>query len=140
MATKEKLIEGLNRDLALELGAVIRYIYQYSVATGIGGEELREMLKPDIPEELNHALFLADKIFILGGEPTTTPAPFEKQTDVKAMLEYNLTQERDAIENYKKRIAQAEEFGDVGLKVKLENIVAEETKHAEETERLLKGF
>ena len=40
------------------------------------------------------------------------------------------------VANYVKRIAQAEAFGDKGLAIRLEDILAEETDHAEELERL----
>jgi bacterioferritin (cytochrome b1) len=44
MSGKEELIQGLNQDLAAELGTVIRYTYQSSKATGFAGVELREIL------------------------------------------------------------------------------------------------
>ncbi len=137
---KQKLIEGLNEDLSKELGAAIRYMYQTSIAEGFDGEELREILRPDINEEIAHATYLMDKIVALGGTPTTKPADFEKHTDVKDMLKYDLKMEREDIENYKKRVEQADAVGEVGLKVKLEDIVAEETEHAEQIERILRGL
>lgn len=137
---KQKLIDGLNEDLAKELGAAIRYMYQTAVAEGFNGEELREILRPDINEEIQHAVFLMDKIVALGGTPTTKPAEFEKHTDIRQMLEYDLKMERMDIENYKKRVEQADAVGEVGLKVKLEDIIAEETEHAEQIERILRGL
>jgi len=137
---KKKLIDGLNEDLSKELGAAIRYMYQTAKAEGFNGEELREILRPDINEEIAHATYLMDKIVALGGIPTTKAADFEKHTDVKAMLEYDLKMEREDIENYKKRVEQADAVGEVGLKVKLEDIIAEETDHAEQIERILKGL
>ncbi len=55
------------------------------------------------------------------------------------MLEVNLAAEWQAMIDYAKRAEQAEEFGDEGLETELENIVAEETRHAEEFEKLLAG-
>ncbi len=48
--------------------------------------------------------------------------------------------ERQAISDYGERIAQAEAFGDVGLRVNLENQVTDETRHKEEIERILAGW
>ena len=59
---KQQLIDGLNKDLNLELEAVLRYLYHSASATGLLGHELREELKGDIVGEMNHAVFLADKI------------------------------------------------------------------------------
>ena len=38
------------------------------------------------------------------------------------------------------RIGQAEAAGEIGLKVNLENQVADETRHKEEIERILAGW
>jgi bacterioferritin len=136
MSTKQKLIEGLNGDLNRELEAVLRYIYHSSTATSLLGHELRELLKKDIAGELEHAIFLADKISALGGEVKIQPAMPKKVRSAKEMLEDNAAAERAVVESYTERIKQAEEFGDKGLVIRLEDILAEETDHAEELERL----
>lgn len=56
------------------------------------------------------------------------------------MLEEILSAERQAIADYIERAGQAEEFGEKGLVVQLEDIVRDETQHAEETERILKDW
>ena len=140
MADKKKLIEGLNRDLANELGATILYLYQTSSATGWDGEELREFLTPEITGELQHAIFLATKIVALGGKPTIEPTLYKSPKDVKGMMKYDLELEREAIEGYRRRAIEAEEAGEYGLKVKLEEIIVDETGHAEQIERILKGM
>lgn len=137
---KETLIKGLNQDLAAELGTILRYLFQSSKAAGFSGMELRELLSKEITDELGHAQFLADKIVALGGEPVVEPKPFEKVTDVRKMLEMDIALERQDIANYKKRAEDADIFGDIGLKVKLEEIAADETNHAEELERILRGL
>ncbi len=58
----------------------------------------------------------------------------------REMLEHALAAEERAIAGYGERVRQAEGFGDVGLKVALENLVADETRHKEETERTLAGW
>ena len=140
MSDKAKLIEGLNEDLSAELGAVILYLYQTSVALGFNGEELRELLRDEVTEELGHATFLADKIVALGGDPTTRPKEYKTPKDIKGMLEFDLKLEREAVEAYKKRAQQADEYGDLGLKVKIEELIADETEHVEKIERILRGW
>jgi bacterioferritin len=140
MSDKKALIEGLNKDLANELGASILYLYQTSVADGWDGEELREFLTPEITDELNHAIFLAEKIVALGGKPTTMPVQHKCPKDVKGMLKYDLKLEREAIEGYRRRCIQAEEAGEIGLKIRLEELLVEETGHAEKIERILRGM
>lgn len=140
MADKKALIAGLNEDLANELGASILYLYQTSVATGWDGEELREFLTPEVTGEMQHAVFLAEKIAALGGKPTTVPKQHKCPKDVKGMLKYDLKLEREAIEGYRQRCMQAEELGEIGLKIKLEELIVDETGHAEKIERFLRGM
>lgn len=133
---RQELIDGLNNDLNLELEAVLRYLYHSSSATGLLGHELREELKGDIQGELNHAVFLADKITALGGVLKINPEMPKKIRTAKQMMQVDIAAERQVIENYTNRIAQAEAFGDKGLVIRLEDMLAEETDHAEELERL----
>lgn len=140
MASKKALIDGLNDDLANELGASILYLYQTSVATGWEGEELREFLSPEITGEMTHAIFLSEKIAQLGGTPTTIPKQHKCPKTVKEMLKYDLKLELEAIENYRIRAMQAEEAGEYGLKIKLEELLLDETGHAEQIQRILKGM
>ena len=133
----KKLVEGLNRDLADELGTVCRYIQQAAMAVGFTGHEVREFVQAEVTDEVKHALFVADKIVALGGKPEVKPAAFKELTDPKAMLEHDLELERQAIKNYIERTRQAEEVGEIGLKVHLENMIADETDHAEGIVRLL---
>jgi len=140
MADKKALLAGLNEDLANELGASILYLYQTSVATGWDGEELREFLTPEINGEMAHAVFLAEKIAALGGKPTTQPVQHKCPKDVKGMLKYDLKLEREAVENYRQRCMQAEEAGEIGLKIQLEGLIVDETTHAERIERFLRGL
>lgn len=135
-AVKEALIEGLTQDMNLELEAVLRYLYHASAATGLLGHELRELVKSDIGDELNHAIFLADKITALGGELKIDVTMPKSVKTTREMMDLDTQAERKGIARYVERIKQAEEFGDKGLVIKLENILAEETAHAEEIERL----
>ncbi len=134
--TRQELIDGLNEDLNLELEAVLRYLYHSASATGLLGHELREELKSDIVGEVNHAVFLADKITALGGDLDIRPAMPKKVRTAKEMMQIDIAAERQVIENYTRRIEQAEVFGDKGLVIRLEDMLAEETDHAEELERL----
>ncbi len=140
MTGRKALIEGLNEDLANELGASILYLFQTSTATGWEGEELREFLTPEITGEMQHAIFLAEKIAALGGKPTTVPTQYKSPREVKAMLKYDLQLERQVVQNYRERALQAEEVGEIGLKIKIEELIVEETGHAEQLDRILRGM
>lgn len=140
MTTKEELIEGLNSDLAAELGTIIRYTYQASKSFGVMGVELREMFEEERTDELGHASFLMDAIVDLGGEPTTTPKPFDKPDDLKGMLELDLEMELQDVKDYMAHAEMADELGLVELKLTLEEMAGDEDGHARMIRRILKGL
>lgn len=134
--TREELINGLNEDLNLELESILRSVYHAATGRGLLGHELRELLKKDLPSELDHAMFLADKIVALGGEVRIQPAVPANLGAARELLQENIAGERKIISNYSKRIDQAAEFGDKGLLIRLEDMLASETDHLEQLERL----
>ncbi|MBZ0090164.1 MAG: ferritin-like domain-containing protein [Thermoanaerobaculia bacterium] len=137
---KQKLIDGLNQDLAGELQAVIMYVNYAAAVTGPHRPMLKQFFAAEVPEELAHAQFLADKIASLGGKPTTQPRPVPQTTDPRRMLENVLAAEQQAMADYKARAEQAAAYGDKGLATHLETIVEDETGHYEETEKILRGW
>ena len=138
--TKETLIDGLNEDLAAELGTIVRYNYQASKCFGPGGIELREMFEDEIKDETGHARFLSDVIVDLGGEPTVSPKPFDKPTDIRAAIELDVRLEQQDAVTYMKHADMAGQLGLIDLRLKLEEIAAEESAHARVLQRLLKGM
>jgi bacterioferritin len=137
---KEELIKSLNEDLAGEYQAVIMYVTYAASVTGPHRPMLKQFFSAEIPEELAHAQFLAEKIASLGAAPTVTPRPVPQATEAKQMLENVLAAERQAIKDYKARAEQAAACGDKGLATHLETIVEDETSHFEETEKILRGW
>lgn len=134
---KQALIDGLNTDLAGELGAVIQYTTYAAVANGVHRPTLVAFFQGEIADELGHAQFLANKIAALGGIPTTQPDQVKIGSTNRELLEFVLEAETRAIQNYTERVSQAEAVGDIGLKVQLEDQIRDETSHREETMRLL---
>ncbi|MGE6755820.1 ferritin-like domain-containing protein [Rossellomorea sp. NPDC071047] len=137
-AKLKELIDGLNEDLANEYAAVILYTNYAAVVSGLYRQILKPFFEEEIPDEQGHALYLAEKIKTLGGDPTTTPAAVKQTDNVKEMLEEGRKAEADTIERYKVRKEQAEELGLVELSIKLDDMIADETHHLEEFDRLLK--
>jgi bacterioferritin len=137
MADVRELIEGLNEDLAAEYQAVIMYRTYAALVTGPSRQELRAFFEGEIPDELGHAAFLADKIVALGGIPAVSPAPVPVAKDNREMLENALQAEVDTIERYTRRLALAEELGEISIKVQLENLIVDESTHRDEIRRML---
>ena len=135
-----ELLKGLNEDLAAEWGTIMRYTFQSAKAVGLRGAELREILQKEIPDEIGHATYLTDIISDLGGEPTTEPRRWEHIAELKPMVEQDLKMELQDVDNYKHHAKMAEDLGLIELKVKLEDMAADESRHARELNRILKGL
>ena len=137
---KQALIDGLNEDLAHEYQAIVMYNSFAAMVSGIHRPMLKGFFEAEVPEELRHAQFLADKVTALGGTPTTQPAAVDLPTSADAMLRMVLEAETETIRRYVERRKQAEAFGDYGLAADLDGIISDETKHKEETEKLLRNL
>jgi bacterioferritin len=137
---KQSMISNLNEDLAGELGAIIQYITYAAKATGPYRPQLSQFFLTEVVDEQGHALYLANKIVALGGEPTTEPRPVPEASTNQEMLEQVLVAERQATLDYTERAAQADAFGDKGMAVQLEDMVRDESGHSEETERILRDW
>jgi bacterioferritin len=137
MGSKDTLINGLNEDLAHEYAAVILYRTYASAVTGPFRQELRSFFSGEIPDELGHAQLLADKIVALGGTPTVEAAEVKNTDDPKEMLQNALDDEIATIARYVERRRQAEEAGEPGLAVDLDDVIADESKHRDELRLML---
>ena len=137
---KQTLVTHLNNDLAGELGAIIQYLTYAAKASGPFRPQLVQFFMTEVPDEQLHAQFLANKIVALGGEPVTEPRPVPVAKTNREMLEAVLVAERQATRDYTQRAEEAAAYGDKGLQVQLEDMVLDESGHAEETERLLREW
>jgi bacterioferritin len=137
---KKELIDKLNEDLASELSAIIQYITYAAKANGPYRPQLTQFFLAEVTDEQQHAQFLANKIVALGGEPTTQPKPVPEANTNKEMLQAVLEAEQKAVAGYSQRAKEAEEYGDKGLVVQLEDMVRDESGHSEETERILQDW
>jgi len=137
---KQKLIDNLNEDLAGELSAIIQYITYAAKATGPFRPQLVNFFLTEVVDEQGHAQFLANKIVALGGEPTTQPRAVPAADTNRKMLQAVQVAEKQAVADYTRRAEQADEYGDKGLSVQLEDMVRDESGHMEETERILRDW
>ena len=137
---KQILIQHLNEDLAGELSAIIQYLTYAAKTTGPYRPQLAQFFLTEVADEQLHAQFLANKIAALGGEPTTVPRAVAPARTNREMLQAVLEAERGATKDYTQRAREAEELGDKGLAVQLEDMVRDESGHSEETERILRDW
>ena len=137
---RAEIIGKLNEDLAAELAAIVTYITYAARVDGPHRPQLSQFFTAEVSGEQIHATYLANKIVALGGEPTTVPAEVPLPEGNRAMVECVLTMEREAVSRYSQRLQDAEAFGDIALKVTLEDFIRDETSHVEETEAILRHW
>ena len=137
--TKSDLIKNLNEDLSKEYSAIIQYTTYAAKVTGPLRPVIAKFFQSEITDEQNHAQFLADKIVMLGGTPTTDVAPVPEVSTIKEMLQEVMKAEQAAIKSYTERSEQAKQLGLLALSLDLEDMVRDETNHSEEVEKILAG-
>ena len=137
---KQTLIDHLNGDLAAELGAIIQFTIYAAKATGPYRPELANFFLAEVSDEQLHAQYLANKIVALGGEPTTIPRLVIVSDSNQENLETMLSDEKKIVKRYVERRGEAEAFGDYGLMVQIEDMIRDESNHAEEVERMLQNW
>ncbi len=139
-AGRGTLLDRLNDDLAGELQAYVMYLQYSAVLRGLHRHELRALFDAIVPDEQRHARFLADKVAALGGTPAVMPRPFPRASSTYQILRNLHEAESRSIVDYCDRVREAAALGEIGLKVDLERLVADETRHKEEIEQFLAGW
>jgi bacterioferritin len=137
---RQELIDVLNEALSREFQAVIMYTQYAASVTGPYRQQLSQFFAAEIPDELGHAQYLANKVAAIGGVPTVTPAPVPQTTDAKQMLLNVVEAENLARRKYAEYAEVADKHNDVGLRNHLEDFADDETGHMEETEKHLRGW
>ncbi len=134
------LIDHLNDDLAGELQALIMYLQYSALLRGLHRRELRALFDAEFVDEQRHARLLADKIAAFGGTPIVTPRPVPRATSTYQMLRNVFDAEARAVADYSERALEAAGLGEIGLKVEIERLIADESRHKEEIEQFLAGW
>lgn len=127
--TREELIEHLNEDLAGEYQAIISYVIYSQVLKGPEYMAIAAELEVHASEELSHALIIAKQIDYLGGMPVAVPKPVKTSSDAKAMLRFDLENERDTIARYRQRIRQCEALEEYAMAEQIRQILIQEQEH-----------
>ncbi|MCX7914263.1 MAG: demethoxyubiquinone hydroxylase family protein [Thermodesulfovibrionales bacterium] len=128
MASKE-LLEKLNLAIAREIQVSIQYMWQHVMVKGINAESVGNVFKKVAITEMKHAEEIAERLYYLGGVPTTKPAPIEIGNNAKEMLRIDKEAEEGAISLYKEIITLAEKEGDVVTASLFTDILADEEEH-----------
>ena len=128
MADK-RLMDILNESIARELAALVQYMWQHVMASGLQSAEIEEIIKKVSIDEMKHAEKLAERLDYFGGIPTTKPSPIKVGGTVEEMLRDDVKAEEEAIQLYKRAIQLAQELGDPVTRLLYEEILSQEEGH-----------
>ncbi len=130
MSSKKKVVENLQKGLAMELAAINQYFLHALVAEDWGLDKLAARMREEMEEEMGHAERFARRIVFLGENPDVAPekAPHRAQ-ELQDMFESDLRDEEDAIKFYTKASRVADEADDIGSRDIFEAIAVEEEGH-----------
>lgn len=134
----DELLELLNKAIAREIGVSIQYMWQHVMAMGMKSPEVKDIFKDISIVEMKHAEKIAERLFYLGGTPTTKPTPIEVGGSLEEMAEADLKAENEAIEMYKEIIELADRKEDSTTRLLFEEILMEEEEHKHTFTILLK--
>lgn len=148
MSQKQQTIELLTQSYNMELETVVNYLANSVNLDGVRAERIKESLAADVPEEIDHARQLGERIKQLGG---TLPgsgslAPLGDQhqppadtTDVEAVIRGVIAAEEGAVAQYLRIIAATSSHDPVTADL-CTRLLADEEKHLVQFRGLLREY
>ena len=127
--TSKKLLDILNEAIAREMQVAIQYMWQHVQWSGVRGFAVQEELKKIAITEMKHAETIAERLFYLGGIPTTKPNPIFVKKTLKEMVAQDIKDEKNAIDLYKTIIDMAQKEGDTTTAFIFKQILEDEEDH-----------
>jgi bacterioferritin len=125
----KKLCDMLNDAIAREMQVSVQYMWQHVQWIGVKGFAVHDEFKSIAVAEMKHAEKIAERLFYLGGIPTTKPAPITVGKTLKEMIKADIKAEEDAIKMYKAIIELASKEGDVTTAFIFKEILEQEEEH-----------
>jgi bacterioferritin len=124
-----ELLALMNDAIARELQVSIQYMWQHVMWSGVKAFAVKDELKSIAVVEMKHAEAIAERLFYLGGTPTTKPNPIFVGETLKAMITQDKKDEEGAIELYRTIVRVADKSGDVVTTDLFKKILADEEDH-----------
>jgi bacterioferritin len=134
------LLDLLNQAIARELQVSVQYMWQHVQWGGVKGFAVQSELKSIAIAEMKHAEAIAERLFYLGGIPTTKPSPILVGTTLKEMIERDVEDEENAIRMYKQIVEMARKEGDETTNRLFREILQQEEDHHDTFTTLLEDL
>lgn len=138
--TSPALLDLLNKSIAREIQVVVQYMWQHVQWSGVKGFAVHSELKSIAIAEMKHAEAIAERLYYLGGIPTTKPDPIFVGTTLKEMIARDVKDEETAIILYKKIVELARKEGDDTTNRLFRQILQDEEDHHDTFSTLLEDL
>jgi bacterioferritin len=138
-ASKE-LLDLLNQAIAREIQVSIQYMWQHVQWGGVKGFAVKSELQSIAVQEMKHAETIAERLYYLGGTPTTKPDPIFVGKTLKEMIEQDVKDEEVAVKLYNKIIAKAKAENDETTNHLFRDILEDEEDHHDTFSTLLEDL
>ena len=125
----DALKEMLNKAIAREIQVSVQYMWQHVQAMGVKAVAVQDKFEQTAIAEMKHAEKIAERLWYLGGTPTTKPSAIEMGKNLKEFLELDTKAEVEAIEMYRQIIEMATKEKDVTTAFMFKEILEDVEEH-----------
>jgi bacterioferritin len=125
----KELLDLLNKGIAREIQVAVQYMWQHVQWGGVKGFSVKSELRSIAVAEMKHAEMIAERLYYLGGIPTTKPDPIFVGTTLKEMLTQDAKDEVVAINLYQKIIDKSRAEKDETTNRLFRQILEDEESH-----------
>ncbi len=136
----KELLDLLNEAIAREIQVSIQYMWQHVQWGGVKGFAVQNELRSIAITEMKHAEAIAERLYYLGGIPTTKPNPIFVGTTLKEMLEQDVKDEENAIKLYKRIMEKSRSEDDETTTHLFRDILEQEEDHHDTFTTLLEDL
>ena len=135
---KKEVITQLDKLLEAELSGVVRYLHYSFMIVGPNRIPITKWFRDHAMEGMTHAVTIGEKITALGGHCSVKvkPVPESNKHTVLEMLTESLEYERETLTLYYALLDKTN--GDIPLEELTRKLIAEETTHVEEVEKMIR--
>ena len=119
----------LDAAVAREIQVSIQYMWQHVQVMGVKAVAVQDKFKETAIDEMKHAEKIAERLWYLGGTPTTKPTQITVGKTLKEFLELDTLAEVEAVEMYRQIIQLATKEGDVTTAFMFKEILEDEEEH-----------
>lgn len=137
MMASKKLLGMLNDAIAGELQVSLQYMWQHVQWKGVKHFAVKDEFEKIGIVEMKHSEAIAERLFYLGGIPTTKPEPITVGSSLKEMLTADMKAEEKTIKMYKEIVALATKETDLTTAHLFTEILGDEEGHHDTFQSLL---